>query len=153
MRRPAPAAARRARARGRSGLPAWRQAPRTGRPRRGRAGAAPEPARGWPPPALRGGPAARGRAPRPAGPRRAGRVQRRILHEDGPLQLSEAARRLEAELLVERAPEGLVGGERLGLAAGAVEREHELGPQPLAQRLVSAEDLELAHQVAVAPEG
>ena len=46
-----------------------------------------------------------------------------------------------------------VGGERVGLAAGAVEREHQLPAQPLAQRVVLDERLELAHELGVEAAG
>ena len=42
--------------------------------------------------------------------------------------------------------------ERLGLAARAVEREHLLAAQPLAQRVLGGQRLELAHERGVPPE-
>ena len=80
---------------------------------------------------------------------RRGDVQRRVLAQDPSLQLADARRRLEP-LLVQHRAEVAIGGQRVGLAAGAVEREHELRPQPLAQRLAAGQRLELAGQVAVA---
>ena len=53
------------------------------------------------------------------------RYERGILLEDPALERSQLGRRLEAEL-VERVPRIAVGGERVGLAACPVEREHPL---------------------------
>ena len=50
------------------------------------------------------------------------------------------------------AARGLVGVERLGLASRAVEREHQLAAQPLAQRVLGDQRLELADQLSVAAE-
>src|SRR5262249_10965074 len=41
--------------------------------------------------------------------------------------------------------------ERLGLPAGAVERQHQLAAQPLAQRAVPNEGLELADELGAGP--
>ena len=46
----------------------------------------------------------------------------------------------------------LVDLERVGVAAGAVEREHELGVGALAQRLLPRQRLELAHELGMAAE-
>ena len=46
----------------------------------------------------------------------------------------------------------LIGLERLGLAPRAVEREHQLAAERLAQRVLADERLELADHVAVPPE-
>src|SRR5262245_10083260 len=62
------------------------------------------------------------------------RVERRILVEDRLVQVAERATRLDAELLDERAPRVLVRGQRLALSPRAVEREHQLRPQPFAER-------------------
>ncbi len=42
--------------------------------------------------------------------------------------------------------------QRLGLAVGAVEGEHELAPEPLPQRMPSDERLQLADELSVAAE-
>ena len=57
--------------------------------------------------------------------------------------------RLEAQLLDEQLAALAVDLERLRLPAGAVEREHELCPQPLAQRMRADERLELADELRV----
>jgi hypothetical protein len=48
---------------------------------------------------------------------------------------------------------GLVGLERLRLPARAIERQHQLPAQPLAQRLLGDQRLQLADQLAVAAAG
>ena len=75
-----------------------------------------------------------------------------VLLEDRPLEPPQLLPRLEPELLVEQAAAGLVDGERLGLAAAAVEREHELAAQALAQRVLADEPLQLGHELRVAAE-
>ena len=73
--------------------------------------------------------------------------------EDLALQPLEVGAGLEAELLGERAATLLVDLQRLALAVGAVQGQHELPAQPLAQRMLADEQLELADQLAVAAEG
>ena len=96
-----------------------------------------------------------GRAPRADGrlPHRAlgAGLERRILVEDPVLQPLERRRRLDPELAVERAPEPLVGLERLSLPPGAVQRHDQLPVEPLAERMLRRECLELSDHVAVAP--
>ena len=77
------------------------------------------------------------------------RYERGILLEDPALERPELGRRLEAEL-VERVSGLAVGGERVGLAARPVEREHPLRLQPLAVRMGGRERVELACERAVA---
>ena len=89
-----------------------------------------------------------------AGPARLGRrreVERCVLAEDRALQLLQLAPRLDPQLVDEHAARVLVRGERLCLPPGAVEREHELAAQPLAQRGRRDERLELADEVGVPP--
>ena len=81
-------------------------------------------------------------------PRRRG--ERRILHEDRPLEVAELAGGLDAQLLGERVAGLTIGVERVGLAAGAIEREHQLRVETLAHRLGRDELLQLADQLAVA---
>ena len=76
-------------------------------------------------------------------PRLGRQRQRRILREHRALELAQPLARLDAELLDERAPRVLVGLQRVGLAVGAVEREHQLGAQPLAVRVLGDQRLEL----------
>ena len=55
-----------------------------------------------------------------------------VLAEDRGLELAELRAGIDAELLDERLARGAVGGERVGLPARAVEREHELRARALA---------------------
>ncbi len=52
--------------------------------------------------------------------------QVRVVSENRLLQLSEGGCGLEAELLVQQLPRGAIGLECLGLAAAAIQRQHEL---------------------------
>jgi len=61
--------------------------------------------------------------------------------------------RLQAELLQEQFPHLPVGLECLGLAAAAVQGEHELAAEPLAQRLLADQALQLTDQLAAGAEG
>ena len=61
---------------------------------------------------------------------------RRVLRQDHRLERTRLRRRLEAPLLVERAPRDLVGVERLLLAARAVKREHQEAAEPLPVRVL-----------------
>jgi hypothetical protein len=54
-------------------------------------------------------------------------VERRVMREHGALQRSQLLARFDADLFDECLSRPLVGLKRLGLAAGAVEREHQLG--------------------------
>ena len=54
------------------------------------------------------------------------RLQGRILVQNRLLEPLERDARLDAELADERLPCLAVGAERVGLAAGAVKRQHEL---------------------------
>ena len=93
--------------------------------------------------------------PRRARQRRAARgasrerreVERRILAQDRLLEaLSSGPAR--ARLVHEHAARVGVGLERLGLPARAVEREHQLRPQPLAERMAADERPQLADSSA-----
>jgi hypothetical protein len=79
-------------------------------------------------------------------------LERRVLAKDRALELAELTARFDPELLDERAAGRLIGVERLRLPAGAVEDEHLLPPQPLAQRMSGDQPLELTHELAVATE-
>jgi len=71
------------------------------------------------------------------------------VRQDRPLELLELLARVEAELLDERAPHVLVGRESIGLAARAVERQHELAAQTLAKRMLGDHGFELADELSV----
>ena len=75
--------------------------------------------------------------------------ERRLLPQDRPLELLQRRAGLDAELLDEQRPAVAVTRERLGLAAAAVERDHELAARPLAQGLFLDERLELGDEPGV----
>ncbi len=86
------------------------------------------------------------------GERRLLEQQRLVLAEDRGLELAELRAGVDAELLDERLARAAVGGERVRLPAGAVEREHQLRARPLAQGLRRDERLELRDELRMAPE-
>jgi hypothetical protein len=69
--------------------------------------------------------------------------QRGVLLQDRVLEVPQVAAGLQAELIAQQFACLAVRGERVGLAAGAVERQHQLGAQPLPQRMLWDERLEL----------
>ena len=68
------------------------------------------------------------------------------------LELAQRPPRLDPELGQERSPRGAVCLERLGLPAGAVQREHELGAEPFPQRVPRDEPFQLRHELVVSAE-
>ena len=90
------------------------------------------------------------------GPRRDGRrvvprarVERRILAQDGALEVAKRCARLEPELTAEHVPGTPVGIERLRLTPGAIQREHEEPAELLAKRVLADEALELGRGLGV----
>ncbi len=84
---------------------------------------------------------------------RAGRcIERRVLREDRLVQRAELRARLDADLLDQRAARSAEGLERLGLAAAAVQGQHQLAVQMLPKRLLGHGGLELGDQVRVSAE-
>ena len=79
-------------------------------------------------------------------------VQRRVLLKDRPLQLLERRARIDPELVDEGLARVLVGVQRLCLPAGPVQRRHQIPPEPLAERVLGDQCLELSDQLVVAPE-
>ncbi len=73
-----------------------------------------------------------------------------VVVEDRLLDAAQLAARLEPELLDQMFPGPLVGGEGVRLPAAAVQRHHQVAPQPLAERVIMDECLELAHELGVA---
>src|SRR5262245_21705253 len=59
---------------------------------------------------------------------------------------------LEAKLFDERPAHRLIGLKRLGLAARAVEREHQLPTEPFPRRLAGDETFELGNKIGVSTE-
>jgi hypothetical protein len=79
-----------------------------------------------------------------------GRIEVRVLPQDGLLEVLKLAGRLQAELLGERASRVPVARKRVGLTTRAVQREHELRAQALAGGVLPGERLELRDQSGVA---
>jgi hypothetical protein len=85
--------------------------------------------------------------------RGASSVERGILREDCALELTQLLARLDPQLPDKRRARVPVRRQRLCLAPGAVERDHELGAQPLAQRMAVHERLERADLLCVPAQG
>lgn len=79
-------------------------------------------------------------------------VQLRRLEEDGLFELAQLAARLEAEVFGQPGTSSLERGQRVRLASGAVEGEHELGVEPLSVRVEGDGALELGNDLAVLAE-
>ena len=77
-------------------------------------------------------------------------LERGVLAQDRLLEAAELRAGLDADLGDEDPASLAVGLERLGLAAAAVEREHELPGQPLAGRVDGDELLQLADELRLA---
>jgi hypothetical protein len=75
-----------------------------------------------------------------------GRVEHGLLAQDRLLDRPQARSRFEAQLLDVVAPRFPIRLQRLSLAAGAVEGEHELAAQPFAERVLGDESLQLRDQ-------
>ena len=73
----------------------------------------------------------------------------RLLAQDRGVHAAQERARLEAQLRDEQLAALAVGLERLRLPARAVEGEHQLGAQPLSQRMRVDERLELADELGV----
>ena len=69
--------------------------------------------------------------------------QRRVVGEDPPLELHQRRRRVEAELLDEHLAVVAEHAQRVGLATGAVQGDHQLRPERLPQRVLGGERLDL----------
>lgn len=78
------------------------------------------------------------------------RPERLVLAQDRLLQVAQALARLDPELFDEALPCLLVDLECLGLAAGAVESEHQLRAEALSQGVLAHQELELANEIGVA---
>jgi hypothetical protein len=90
---------------------------------------------------------------RPDRHRRLGRAgrdhQRGVAGEDGPLEPLELGPGLDAQLLDQPLACPGKGRQRVGLPPAAVQRGHELRPQPLPQRVGVGQLPQLAHQLGV----
>ena len=79
-------------------------------------------------------------------------VQARVLAEDAQFELHQRGSRVDTELLDKRPAPALERVQRVGLPAAAIEREHQLAAQALAEQVLADERLELRHQVVMAAE-
>ena len=77
------------------------------------------------------------------------RRQRRILAQNRLLELAQQRARLEPELLIQRTPRFSVDLERVCLAAGAVESEHELAARALVEWALGDRRLQLEDELGV----
>ena len=68
------------------------------------------------------------------------------------MQLLQLTARLDTQPLNKRAPPFLVGLERVRLPAAAVEGKHQLAAQPLAERMLGHEPVEVADELGAASE-
>ena len=80
-------------------------------------------------------------------------VERRVLAQDRLVQPPQLGPRLDADLLDERAPRVPVGLQRLGLTAAPIQRQHPQAMQPLAQRVLGQQRLDLADDRLMAAGG
>ena len=76
-------------------------------------------------------------------------VQGRVLLEHRQLKFPQLRARLDGQFLDQQRAPGAVGLERVGLATAAVESDHQLPAEPLAQRMLRNELLELGAYAAV----
>ena len=73
------------------------------------------------------------------GERLARQLERGVLAQDRLLESLQRRARIDSELVPQMLSRLPVGLERLGLTPAAVQREHQLAVQPLAQRMLAAE--------------
>ena len=85
-------------------------------------------------------------------PRGRWRRDRGVLGEDRALEPLQVGAGLETELFHKRPLRIAIAVERLGLPAGAIEREHDLTAQALARRMFGHQSLELGHERGVPAE-
>ena len=78
--------------------------------------------------------------------------RRDVLAQHRLLEPSQLLARLQSELSGEQLSRSPVRSERVRLALAAVEREHELAPESLAQRVLGNQRFQLAHKLGVEPE-
>ena len=79
-------------------------------------------------------------------------LERGILIQDPPLELAQRRTGFDPELFDEVLATALEGVERVGLSPAAVEREHQLSPQALAERMLRGQGFQLGNELAVAAE-
>ena len=74
------------------------------------------------------------------------KIEGSVLLEDRLVQLAERASGFDPKLVHEGAARVLVRVEGLGLPTRAIERQYQLGPKPLSQRMLGDGRLELADE-------
>ena len=79
-------------------------------------------------------------------------VQRRVLRKDRGLQPAQLRAGVEPELLAQDATTFLEDAQRVGLASGAIQRDHQQPTKPFAQRVRGDERFELADHDPMSPE-
>ena len=75
-----------------------------------------------------------------------------VLTQNLLVELAQSATRLDAEPLDQRGARGLIGLQRVGLAPGLIERQHQLPPGPLRYLLLSDQRLQLGDHLLRASE-
>ena len=83
----------------------------------------------------------------------AAKVERRIVIEDGPLEVLQFPTRLNPELAVEDLASLVIDVERVRLAPRAIEREHQASRERLAQRHLSDDPAQLGHDFEMVAAG
>src|SRR4051795_307361 len=79
--------------------------------------------------------------------------KRLVLSEDRAFEVTESVARIEPELVEEGASRPLVCVERIDLASGSIESEHQLPVKALAQRMLANELFELRHEIPMPAHG
>jgi hypothetical protein len=79
--------------------------------------------------------------------------QREVLRDDRCLQPAKFRSGIHPQLIGEQRPRPLIGAEGFTLPAGAVKRQHQLAPSPLAQWCIGHRGLELADDLRGAAGG
>ncbi len=86
------------------------------------------------------------------GPRRGGGGRWPVAADDGQVRVAQVVRGGDAELVVKARADALVGGERVGLPAGGVERGDVLRGEALVQGMARDERFELGDKARRRPE-
>ena len=94
-----------------------------------------------------------GRCGQEPGQRGTRRGQIRVGVEDPGLEVAQFPPGFHAELIHEHPAGALVGGQRLGLPAAAVQRQHQLGMETLTPGVIVRQLGQLADQLGVQPAG
>ena len=74
-----------------------------------------------------------------------------LLAQHRLLQLAQLLPRLDPQLLGQHLPGALVGGQRVGLPLGPVQRQHQQPPQPFAHRVLGHQLFQLADHLPARP--